>query len=610
MIENPKARWAIIAASLVMAVVYLVPNFANFGEGDWWFTKEKIVYGLDIQGGLHLVMGVDVEGVIREKTKRMAGSFEADLKESNVSYQKVEVPENQRDRMVISVNAPADVEAIKKVVSDKYQATLQILSEDNNQVVLRYFDDVMLRYKNQVVEQAIEVIRNRIDEFGVSEPSIAAQGSDRILIQLPGIKESARAKELINKTAKLSFRIVSYEKSPAELQSIIAEAEKNNNFTLGNPEDNDKKPEASETAEGESSEDPEESEVASSEETEGSAGAGSVIKLRYSDYVDKLNDVLKDQLPEGTMVAFEKVEGAETLEIAKTPYLLSTKEGEVISGELLEDAFMGFDRYNKPAVNFRMNVEGARAMSTLTGQNIEKQMAIVLDKVVQSAPTIQSEIAGEGQITLGGRDYEKTMSEGKLIATALRAGALPAALTQLEERAVGPTLGVDAINRGKNAGIVGLILIILFMFGYYRQLGIVANIALAMNVGLLLAILSSLQATLTLPGVAGIVLTLGMAVDANVIIFERVKEELRKGAGTMAAIKDGFGHAFSAIFDANITTAIVCVVLMYYGTGPVRGFAVTLLCGILTSMFTAIFVSRTILEYMVLRMGMKQIAKV
>ncbi|NQZ00053.1 MAG: protein translocase subunit SecD [Bdellovibrionales bacterium] len=600
MIENPKARWAIIAAALVLAVVYLVPNFADFGEDDWWFTKEKIVYGLDIQGGLHLVMGVDVEGVIREKTKRMAGSFEQDLKEAGASFQKVEIPENQRDRVVVSVNSSAEVEGVKKLVNDRYPATLQILTETQNEVVLRYFDDVMLRYKNQVVEQAIEVIRNRIDEFGVSEPSIAAQGTDRILIQLPGIKESARAKELINKTAKLNFRIVSYEKSPAELQGMIVEAEKAGNFTLGNPEEN---------------EEPVKAEDGSKEDmADGSAdkpmATGAVTKLRYSEYVDKINDALKSQLPEGSMIAFEKVDGAESLEVAKTPYLLSTKDGEVISGELLEDAFMGFDRYNKPAVNFRMNVEGARAMSTLTGQNIEKQMAIVLDKVIQSAPTIQSEIAGEGQITLGGRDYEKTMSEGKLVATALRAGALPAALTQLEERTVGPTLGIDAINRGKQAGLVGLVLIILFMFGYYRQLGIVANIALALNVAMLLAILSSLQATLTLPGVAGIVLTLGMAVDANVIIFERVKEELRKGAGTMAAIKDGFGHAFSAIFDANITTAIVCVVLMYYGTGPVRGFAVTLICGIITSMFTAIFVSRTILEYMVLRMGMKQIAKV
>ncbi|MEO0337036.1 MAG: protein translocase subunit SecD, partial [Pseudomonadota bacterium] len=378
-------------------------------------------------------------------------------------------------------------------------------------------------------------------------------------------------------------------------------------FTLGNPEENEAKDEND--TNDEEAKDVASGEMDSKDGADGGA-AGSLKKLRYSDYVDRLNEVLKPELPEGSMVAFEKVEGAESLEVAKTPYLLSTKDAEVISGELLEDAFMGFDRYNKPAVNFRMNVEGARAMSTLTGQNIEKQMAIVLDKVIQSAPTIQSEIAGEGQITLGGRDYEKTMSEGKLISTALRAGALPAALTQLEERTVGPTLGIDAINRGKQAGLVGLVLIILFMFGYYRQLGVVANLALAMNVALLLAILSSLQATLTLPGVAGIVLTLGMAVDANVIIFERVKEELRKGSGTMAAIKDGFGHAFSAIFDANITTAIVCVVLMYYGTGPVRGFAVTLICGIITSMFTAIFVSRTILEYMVLRMGMKQIAKV
>lgn len=568
MIESLKVRWTIIVLSLIMAIIYLVPNFADFGEEDFWFTKEKIVYGLDIQGGLHLVMGVDVEGVIQEKTKRLAGSFEGELQDNQIGYSKIEVPKDQRDRLVITTNSAGDIEKVKKFVSDRYATTLQVLEEEGTNITLRYFDDVMLRYKNQVVEQAIEVIRNRIDEFGVSEPSIAAQGADRILIQLPGIKESSRAKELINKTAKLNFRIVSYELNPEQLAGMVAKVEEEQGIQLGKDD------------------------------------------LGYTQYVDKINEALADQLPKGTMVAFEKLESAETLEVGKKPYLLSTKPKEVISGDLLEDAFMGFDQMNRPVVNFRMDVEGARAMSILTKNNIENQMAIVLDKVVKSAPTIQSEIGGSGQITLGGRDYQETMSEGQLIATALRAGALPAALTQLEERTVGPTLGIDAINKGKKAGLVGMILIIIFMLVYYRQLGIVANIALALNVMFLLSILSSLQATLTLPGVAGIVLTLGMAVDANVIIFERIKEELRKGAGTMAAIKDGFGHAVSAIFDANITTAIVCIVLMYYGTGPVRGFAVTLLCGILTSMFTAIFVSKTILEFMVVRLGIKTVAKV
>jgi len=568
MIESLKVRWTIIFLVLLLAIIYLVPNFVNFEEEDWWFTKQKIVYGLDIQGGLHLVMGVDVKGVIQEKTKRLASNFESELQEDGVSYKDVKIPEGQRDRLIVSVNSPVDLQKVKAIVEANYATTLQVLDEQSSQLTLRYYDDAMLRYKNQVVEQAIEVIRNRIDEFGVSEPSIAAQGDDRILIQLPGIKESARAKELINKTAKLNFRLVRQEKGPEELSSMIAKVEEEKGFELGE---------------------------------EG---------LGYTEYVSKINEALKDELPEETMIAFEKAPNAETLEVGKTPYLLSTQPEDVISGELLEDAFMGFDRYNKPAVNFKMDVEGARQMSKLTKNNIDRQMAIVLDKVIQSAPSINSEIAGQGQITMGGRDYQKTMSEGKLIATALRAGALPAALTQLEERTVGPTLGIDAIQKGKRAGLIGMILIVMFMFAYYRKLGVVANISLALNVLLLLAILSSLQATLTLPGVAGIVLTLGMAVDANVIIFERIKEELRKGAGTMAAVKDGFGHAVSAIFDANITTAIVCIVLMYYGTGPVRGFAVTLLCGILTSMFTAIFVSRTIIEYMVVRLGIKSVAKV
>ncbi len=568
MIQSLKMRWLVIVLTLILAFIWLLPNFVQLEEDDWWFTKDKIVYGLDIQGGLHLVMGVDVEGVIREKTARMARSFELDLQSDNLSYASVTVPDQQRDRMVIAVNSAADLTGIKGLLEKNYAAVLQVLSEEGNELVVKYYDAQMMIYKKQVIDQAIEVIRNRIDEFGVSEPSIAAQGEDRILVQLPGIEDSARAKELINKTARLDFRIVSEEMNQVELQGLIEEAEKNGEYTLG-----------------------------------GEKG------LVYTAYVKRLNEDLKSQLPDGTAIAFEKAGNAETMEAGKIPMLLQVDTD--LSGDKLEDAYVSFDEYGKPIVIFRFDSEGRRAFASITEANVKRQMAVVLDEVVKSAPVIQGKIdTPTAQITLGGRDYQSANAEGQLIATALRAGALPAALTQLEERTVGPTLGADAIRRGKQAGIVGMILIVVFMLVYYRTLGIVANLALITNVLMLLAILSSLGATLTLPGVAGIVLTLGMAVDANVIIFERIKEELRKGAGLQTSIKDGFGHAVSAIFDANITTAIVCGVLMYYGTGPVRGFAVTLLCGIITSMFTAIFVSRSILELMVVKMGVKKVANV
>lgn len=568
MIQSLKMRWLVIGLTLILAFIWLLPNFVKLDDDDWWFTKDKIVYGLDIQGGLHLVMGVDVEGVIREKTARMARSFEMDLENDNLSYASVKVPDQQRDRMVITVNTAADLAGIKGLLEKNYATVLQILSEEGNELVVKYYDAQMMIYKKQVIDQAIEVIRNRIDEFGVSEPSITAQGEDRILVQLPGLEDATRAKELINKTAKLDFRIVSEEMNQAELQGMIDEAESAGGYTLG-----------------------------------GEKG------LVYTDYIKKLNADLKEKLPEGTVIAFEKAGNAETMEAGKIPLLLQTDTD--LSGDKLEDAYVSFDEYGKPIVIFRFDSEGRRAFASITENNVKRQMAVVLDDIVKSAPVIQGKIdTPTAQITLGGRDYQAANQEGQLIATALRAGALPAALTQLEERSVGPTLGADAIRRGKQAGIVGMILIVIFMLVYYRTLGIVANLALTTNILLLLAILSSLGATLTLPGVAGIVLTLGMAVDANVIIFERIKEELRKGAGLQTSIKDGFGHAVSAIFDANITTAIVCGVLMYYGTGPVRGFAVTLLCGIITSMFTAIFVSRSILELMVVKMGVKKVANV
>jgi preprotein translocase subunit SecD len=283
-----------------------------------------------------------------------------------------------------------------------------------------------------------------------------------------------------------------------------------------------------------------------------------------------------------------------------------------LTGDQLEDASVHPGEYGEPEVVFSFSPDGRRRFGEITEKNVGKQMAIVLDEIVQSAPVIQGKIASSSaRITLGGgRDYQKTVDEANFIATALRAGALPANLEQLEERTVGPNLGADSIAAGKKATLIGVALIFLFMALYYRTLGIVADIALSLNVLFLLAILTSLGATLTLPGVAAIALTVGMAVDANIIIFERIKEELRKGTGTSAAIKDGFSNAFSSIFDANITTVATSLILMYYGTGPVRGFAVSLTIGIVTSMFTAVFVSRVLIEILTKWFKVKNIAAV
>ena len=271
---------------------------------------------------------------------------------------------------------------------------------------------------------------------------------------------------------------------------------------------------------------------------------------------------------------------------------------------------MDFNEYGSPQVKIRFNPMGGKKFADLTGNNVGRQIAVVLDKRIKSAPNVQNKIPnGEGVITLGGgRNSEQMMEEAKMISTALRAGALPATLEQLEERTVGPTLGADSINKSKQAGLLGAFLVLIFMVLYYRSLGVIADLALLLNIGMIIAALTSLGATLTLPGIAGIVLTMGMAVDANVIIYERIKEELRKGSGLALAVKEGFDRAFWAIFDSNITTMATCVVLIYFGTGPVRGFGVTLLIGLVTSMFTAIFVTHALIDMLMVKFGMTKVS--
>ena len=565
MIENFKARVLVAVGAFVMAVAYLVPNFTDVSDS-WWITKNKLVYGLDIQGGVHLVLGVDVHGVIEEKLERLARGLRTEFEEKNFSYKEVRLDGPKKNRLVIELNSAAESKAIEDHLARNYGSQLQVLDSSGSRLELQYFASALSEVKEQTIAQSIEVIRNRIDEFGVAEPIIAASGDDRIVVQLPGIEDSARAKELINKTARLEFLLVDEKFAVDQLLKLIDEAEEAGGYKL----------------------DPKE--------------------MPYSVYLKRLNEDLAGKIPENRRVAFEKLPNAKNLETGRLPQLLETELS--ISGADLDDAFVGAGERGEPVVQFRLNPDGARRMGELTSKNIKRRMAIVLDGVIQSAPSINSKITSSGQITMGGRNYEETMAEAKMIATALRAGALPAALTQLEERTVGPTLGADSIRKGKFAGLIGLILVIGFMLLYYRTLGLVANISLMMNVALLLAILTSLGATLTLPGVAGIVLTLGMAVDANVIIFERIKEELSKGGGLISSIKNGFDQAFSAIFDANMTTGITSVILMYFGTGPVRGFAVTLLIGLITSMFTALFISRLTIDILVLKMGIKKLTPV
>lgn len=553
-IENNKWRWLIVLGAILLSVWWMAPQFVD--RKAWWISKEKLVYGLDIQGGLHLVLGVNVDDVLEQKLDRSKNAIVEFLNEENIGVE----DHSLKNHIFIKLKDLNQIPQAVQNIEDQYGSLFQVLDSSDGQLELAYSQLQEQNIRKEIIDQSIEVIRNRIDEFGVNEPVITAQGGKRVLVQLPGIKEAERARELIQKTAYLELSLVSEELSVEELLEVIASAEAEGQYSL------------------------------QSEQS-------------YRAYVQRLNRDLEAKLPPRTTIAFIKDESARTLSAGRSPMLLETDTG--LTGDMLEDASVGVGQFGEPLVNFRFGLEGRKIFSAVTAENIGRRIAIVLDGVVKTAPEIKDHLTDRAQITLGSGDRTKMLEEAQMVSTTLRAGALPTSLEQLEERTVGPTLGRDYVAKGRLSAIVAICLVLIFLLVYYRWLGLVADIALSLNIMFLISCLASFGATLTLPGIAGIILTVGMAVDANIIIFERLKEELKKGSSVKLAISEGFGRAFSAILDANITTGIVCLILMYFGTGPIRGFAVTLFCGIITSVFTAIFVSRTILNSLTLRFKLK-----
>lgn len=556
-------RLMIVAVVFIMGLIWAAPNFISTQKLAWWPTSDKLTMGLDIQGGLHLVMGVDIVGALKQETARTAATIKDELSKEGASPSQFEV--------VDPVQGLIKAEFASSEAKEKAQAWIERsygnsfgLSGSGAELELQYTELYVREFKKATVERAIETIRNRIDEFGVAEPSIQAQGDERILVQLPGIREAdyANAKELINKTARLDFIIVNDEFPPEKLQELIDEAEKKGGFKLGAQEGG----------------------------------------LKYSEYIDRLNAELKTKIPAGTAVYFQKPDNVDGLEFGRVPYLLNLSDS--VAGDRLTDAFVTPSETGTPEVAFKLDPAGAKQFGDMTTKFEKRLMAIVLDRVVKSAPVINTPITqGQGRITLGRGVYEETLKEAQNLSITLKSGALPAALEQLEERTVGPTLGADSIKKGQFGALVGAAMVFAFILIYYRTFGLIANLALAANLLLTIAVLSSLGATLTLPGVAGLALGLGIAVDANVIIFERIKEELLRGHQLSVAIKEGFDKAMSSIFDANITSIATCIVLYYFGTGPVRGFAVTLMAGLILTLFTAVFMSRALLDLFVLKWG-------
>ena len=433
------------------------------------------------------------------------------------------------------------------------------------------------------VAQAQEVIRNRVDQFGVAEPTIQRQGENRIIIELPGVQDVQRAKDLVGQTALLEFQIL----EPAEDRTRLIQRI---DQVLA-PEDEGEEEEEdlllSSTAE-----------RAPLSSMLSPAGEDLTVSGRDLQRVKNLLNTPEAQelIPADVEFLFSsKPAGAEGNEFY---FLYLVRKRPEMTGHMIQDAFVSIGQVveymGQPIINFSTTDEGVRLFSRITGSHIGDRMAIVLDESVYSAPTIQNKISeGRGIITGSG-----TQEEAKDLAIVLRAGALPAEVEIIEDRTVGPSLGRDSIEQGKTAAIYSMVLVVIFMVLYYRAAGLIADCALLLNMLFIMAVLAGFNATLTLPGIAGIILTIGMAVDANVLIFERIREELRSGKTVRAAIDSGYGHALSAIIDANVTTFLVGIVLYQFGTGPIRGFALTLCIGIISSLFTAFFVTRTIFELM------------
>jgi len=532
MFGSIRIRGLITLAIILIAVFYLFPTLtADLPE--FWkknLPKDKIHLGLDLQGGMHLVLEVDADKAIEATMERMAVDLKETLMDKRIRFKRLERINSQN--IALELPDSASRSAFDKSLKDSYP-DLQVVSSETVEGMERLSLGVSEKRKEEIrklaIEQSLETIRNRVDQFGITEPEIVPQGKDRILIQLPGIKDPARAKNLIGKTALLEFKLVDDEHS--------------------------------------------------------------------------VDEALKGNVPEGDVIAYGWNVNSESGRRTEVPYLLKNKT--LMTGNALENAQVKIsDRFGEPHVALQFNSRGADDFERITGENVKKRLAIVLDGVVHSAPVIQEKISG-GQAQITG---SFTMEEARDLAIVLRAGALPAPVKILEERTVGPSLGQDSIEMGMWSSIIGGILVIIFMIFYYKLSGIVADMALVLNLVLLMGAMAAFKATLTLPGIAGIVLTIGMAVDANVLIFERTREELRTGKTPRAAIESGYNKAFLTILDSNVTTLVAALFLFGFGTGPIKGFAVTLTIGIIVSMFTAIFVTRIIFDYFIWNRKIKSIS--
>ena len=523
--KDLKWRAILVGVVLVVGIVYLVPTLTPSLPPGWStvLPKEKIHLGLDLQGGMHLVLEVEAAKAVENRLERLSEELKDRFREDHVPFIKV-AREKGRD-IEVQLTDPEQQNNVKLILGKSFpslEATGSETTPEGLKMTLTMVLTEAQHIEKLAVDQALETIRNRIDQFGVSEPDIRPEGEDRIMIQLPGVKDPQRAVALIGKTALLEFKLVTEGVSP--------------------------------------------------------------------------QDVKEGKTPAGTKIFPMKTVDHATGRTVDTQIVLQDRT--LMTGEYITDARVSLDsQYNTPYVSLEFDPQGARVFERITEANVKKRLAIVLDGAVYSAPVIQEKISG-GKASITG---SFSMEEARDLAIVLRAGALPAPVKILEQRTVGPALGKDSINKGLLASLIGGLFVIAFMVIYYKSSGLIADLALVLNVLLVLSGMAGFGATLTLPGIAGIALIIGMAVDANVLIYERVREELRLGKTPKAALDAGYDKATITIIDSNVTTLIAAVVLFQFGTGPIRGFAVTLTIGLVANLFTAIVVTRVIFDYLLIK---------
>ncbi|OKY76897.1 MAG: preprotein translocase subunit SecF [Desulfobulbaceae bacterium DB1] len=542
---NKSLKWKFLLLFTLIAFsgLTLLPTF--YGNlPDWWkkyMSPEGLNLGLDLQGGMHLVLKVDLDKAIENSLDFAAQDLKNNLKDQKISV--VQSASGDKQKVVFVLPNAESANTVQKLVQDDFpNLTIDVQTVEGSfpRVTLTLNDDQIDFINKNAVNQSLEIIRNRIDQFGVAEPVIVRQGKDEIIVQLPGVKDPERALSLIGQTAQLEFKVV--DDSGVDLPGLINQA-----VTAG--------------------------------------------QWREGDSREKLNEAIKRFLPNDTQIYFEKETDQQTGREIKTPILLQNQV--LMTGEMVKDAQVRVGgNFNEPYVSLDLTGRGGKVFGQITEKNVNRRLAIVLDEVVRSAPVIREKILGGSAQISGSFTYEEAAD----LAIILRVGALPAPVSIVQNLTIGASLGQDSINKGISSGLLGTALVILFMIIYYRLSGVIANGALVLNILFLFGGLSALQATLTLPGIAGIILSIGMAVDSNIIIFERMREEFDIGKSMRSGVEAGFDKAFSTIVDSHVTTLITSFALFLFGTGPIKGFAVTLTLGVSINLFTTLFCTKMVYD--------------